>query len=245
MSDPEGCPRIVVVRDGPYLIEGGVALVRKSQVVSERGEPLTWRKEGTIQTPPAAYALCRCGQSGRRPFCDGTHACIDFDGTESADTGTTVERRVILRSDPWLVVWKDISLCMDSGYCGLRGASLEQFLEDSEETRDRLVALTMVEHCPSGALTYRMAASQSDIEPDLAVEVSDTTEITSQGAIAGPLWVTGGIRVERSDGQPFETRNRVTLCNCGHSRNRPLCDGTHRREAEELGRFRAVTPGQS
>jgi len=59
-----------------------------------------------------------------------------------------------------------------------------------------------------------------------------TTEITSDGPIAGPLWVTGGIPVLRSDGQPFEIRNRVTLCNCGHSGSKPLCDGTHRHLAE-------------
>jgi CDGSH-type Zn-finger protein len=39
--------------------------------------------------------------------------------------------------------------------------------------------------------------------------------------------------VERSDGQPFETRNRVTLCCCGESKKKPLCDGTHRHLQEK------------
>jgi CDGSH-type Zn-finger protein len=51
---------------------------------------------------------------------------------------------------------------------------------------------------------------------------------TDGGDLAGPLWVTGGIAVQRADSQTFETRNRVTLCRCGHSENKPLCDGTHR-----------------
>jgi CDGSH-type Zn-finger protein len=44
----------------------------------------------------------------------------------------------------------------------------------------------------------------------------------------GPLFVTGGVRVTRSDGEPFESRNRVTLCRCGGSANKPLCDGSHK-----------------
>jgi len=96
----------------------------------------------------------------------------------------------------------------------------------------------MVERCPSGALTYHIAPDDTDIEPDLPKQIADTTEITSDGPIAGPLWVTGGIPIERSDGRQFETRNRVTLCNCGHSSIKPLCDGTHRTEADRLGRRR-------
>lgn len=40
--------------------------------------------------------------------------------------------------------------------------------------------------------------------------------------------VTGGIPVTTSDGRTIETRNRVTLCRCGQSANKPLCDGAHK-----------------
>jgi len=62
--------------------------------------------------------------------------------------------------------------------------------------------------------------------------MSVTAEIKLEGPIIGPLWLKGNIPVERSDGQPFEIRNRVTLCNCGHSCNKPLCDGIHREMGE-------------
>ncbi len=88
--------------------------------------------------------------------------------------------------------------------------------------------MRMIEHCPSGSLTYSIKAGEADIEPDLPEQVAVTTEITSDGPIDGPLWVTGNIPVERSDGEPLETRNRVTLCSCGCSGNKPLCDGSHR-----------------
>lgn len=44
---------------------------------------------------------------------------------------------------------------------------------------------------------------------------------------SGGLWVRGGIHIQREDGRTFEVRNRVVLCRCGHSRNKPYCDGAH------------------
>jgi ferredoxin len=127
---------------------------------------------------------------------------------------------------------------MEAGFCGMARAALADYVAASDDTQARSLAIAMVERCPSGALTYRIEADDPDIEPDLPQQIADATEITSDGPIAGPLWVTGGIPIERSDGQLLETRNRVTLCNCGGSSIKPLCDGTHRRDAERLGRRR-------
>jgi CDGSH-type Zn-finger protein len=44
---------------------------------------------------------------------------------------------------------------------------------------------------------------------------------------AGPLWLRGGIAVIAANGFAYEVRNRVTLCRCGASRNKPFCDGSH------------------
>jgi len=63
---------IVVKRNGPYAVSGDIPLARKIQVVSEFGEPLTWKKEGLTECDEE-YALCRCGQSANKPFCDGRH----------------------------------------------------------------------------------------------------------------------------------------------------------------------------
>jgi ferredoxin len=85
--------------------------------------------------------------------------------------------------------------------------------------------IAMVERCPSGALTYEINVDNDtsndyqEVEPDLPTAIAVITD--------GPLWVTGDIRIERVDGQPMEIRNRVTLCRCGHSINKPFCDGTH------------------
>jgi CDGSH-type Zn-finger protein len=240
MSENETTPhkRIMIVKNGPYLVQGEIPLVRKTQVVSERGEPLTWKKEGAIKTEPGEYALCRCGYSGQHPFCDGTHRRIGFDGTECADEGSSIARQVPLGGTR-ILVKKDRTLCMDAGFCGLRNVSLAQFLAVSNTTQARSIIMAMIERCPSGALTYQIAEGDGEIEPDLPEQIADTIEITAAGPIAGPLWVTGGIAVERSDGLPLETRNRVTLCNCGLSRNKPLCDGTHRHDMHNHSRQRS------
>jgi CDGSH-type Zn-finger protein len=93
--------------------------------------------------------------------------------------------------------------------------------------------MAMIDRCPSGTYSYSMTKDGEDVEADLPAQIAQTVEITSEGPIEGPLWVTGYIPVERADGKTFEMRNRVTLCNCGESKKKPLCDGTHRKNQEE------------
>jgi CDGSH-type Zn-finger protein/uncharacterized Fe-S cluster protein YjdI len=219
--------KIVVTPDGPYILSGHVPLVSKIQVVSEYGEPLTWAKGESFQVG-GTYTLCRCGRSLRKPFCDGAHRTVDFDGTETADTGVTADRQRPYPGGTHIVVKFDDSLCMDAGFCANRVTTIERMVPETADTAVRSQVIAMIERCPSGALTYALATGEPDIEPDYPQQVAVVTEITSTGPIEGPLWVTGCIPIERADGEPFETRHRVTLCRCGRSKSRPLCDGTHR-----------------
>jgi CDGSH-type Zn-finger protein len=224
-SGPER--RIIVTIDGPYVVHGRIPLVHKIQIVSEHGEPLSWKTGGAIETPDT-YELCRCGKSSYKPFCDVTHALFDFDGTESADTNTTAERQERYQGGGGIIVKRDYPLCMESGFCENRFTTVQEMVPHTDDTQVRSLVIAMIERCPSGSYTYSIEEGQADIEPNLPQQVAVVTEITSQGPIRGPIWVTGYIPIERSDGQPFETRNRVTLCGCGHSKRKPLCDGTHR-----------------
>jgi CDGSH-type Zn-finger protein len=232
-------PKIVIKKDGSYHVFGSIPLVHKTQVVSEYGEPLTWKKDKEYETKEF-YKLCRCGKSLIMPYCDGTHNDIEFDGTETADTHTFAERQTVDDSGEGIVVKKDGYLCMLSGFCGNRQTNIDRMVADTAEPRVRAEIMAMIERCPAGVYSYSITNEDEDIEPDLPVEIAVTTEITSDGPIDGPLWVTGNIPIERSDGKPFETRNRVTLCSCGQSCQKPLCDGTHRAlEQNELRRKKA------
>jgi CDGSH-type Zn-finger protein len=227
--------RIVVRAHGPYVVYGGVPLVRKFVCTSEHGEPLTWRTGEAIETADT-YLLCRCGRSSRKPFCDGTHGRTGFDGTESADIRPTAERQVIHPGGTSIVVKRDYALCTDAGFCANRITNVEQMVPHTDDTQVRSHVIAMIERCPSGSYTYSIGDGRPDIEPDLPRQIAVVTETTWAGPIAGPLWVTGYIPIERADGQPLETRNRVTLCRCGRSSQKPLCDGTHRGlgETEEV-----------
>jgi hypothetical protein len=85
--------------------------------------------------------------------------------------------------------------------------------------------IRQVGNCPSGRLVAWDRESGEAVEPDWPQSIG-LVEDPSKG-VSGPLWVRGGIQVEGADGQSYEVRNRQTLCRCGHSGNKPFCDGSH------------------
>ena len=209
-------PSISIAPNGPYLVSG-TPLVVRAPVETAAGEPIAWERRGAPEAKDR-YALCRCGGSDAKPFCDGAHARIGFDGTETA-AGTYDERARPLEG-PGITVRDDRSICVHAGFCGTAATNVWKMVGASDATDTRSLMLAMIERCPSGALTYRFDGADGDNEPDLPAQVAIVPD--------GPLVVTGGVPVNRADGRPLETRNRVTLCRCGQSSNKPLCDGTHK-----------------
>ena len=208
-------PSIATALNGPLLVNGGLPLYRRRAVESEYGEPLTWETTERIETPPS-YRLCRCGASTNKPFCDAAHAKAGFTANDTA-SGTYAERSKEL-GGTHITVTDDRSICVHAGFCGTRVTNVWKEVGKTEESTVRVEVIGMVERCPSGALTYRFDGEP--VEPLLPQAISVTDD--------GPLWVTGNVAITSSDGTPLETRNRVTLCRCGASANKPLCDGSHK-----------------
>lgn len=213
--------RITVSPDGPYYVEGGVPLIRAEIVVDEAGEAIGWRETGRVEAGDF-YALCRCGASANKPFCDGTHVSAGFDGTETAGHPSYMECSVDI-SGPGLKLRDARALCAEARFCD-RGGKLWNLVNECEDPEKRALAIEEAMLCPSG----RYTASDEDgnaLEPDY--EPSIVLVADPQLGVSGPLFVRGGIEIIGADGVPYEVRNRVTLCRCGQSANKPFCDGSH------------------
>jgi CDGSH-type Zn-finger protein len=213
---------IRVEANGPYHVRGA-PLVRTAKVKTAYGEPVAWAPVEPVETPPdtsdtADIELCRCGDSSTKPFCDRSDLCNGFDGTETADHGPSSARRRAFAGDG-VVMTDDRSLCSAAGFCDRRNTDVWEMIGNITGPRVREQLVAMIERCPSGRLQHMPAEGDRAVEPTFQPSVAVVRD--------GPLWVRGGIRVTGADGRDYEVRNRVTLCRCGHSANKPFCDGTH------------------
>jgi CDGSH-type Zn-finger protein len=73
--------------------------------------------------------------------------------------------------------------------------------------------------CPTGALHFeRLDGGEQEPEPD---------ETTVKVQVNGPLYLRGKVRIVGPGGHVIREDTRVALCRCGHSKNKPFCDGSH------------------
>lgn len=93
---------------------------------------------------------------------------------------------------------------------GTETASKEPYLNQAESVEG-----------PDLMLTDTEEAIESAYKPSIVILQDPAKECS------GPIWVRGGIPIESSDGSVYEIRNRVTLCRCGESENKPFCDAAH------------------
>ncbi len=213
--------RIKVSNNGPYIVSGGIPLAEQIIVRDAEGYCIGWR-EGNTYPPQENYALCRCGRSQNKPFCDGTHSQAHFDGTETASRELYLNQAGAT-DGPDLKLTDAQELCAHAGFCDRAGGiwNLVRRCGDPEAQR---LAIEEAGYCPSGRLVVWDKEGKA-IEPQLEPSIGLVED--SYTGVSGPIWVRGGIPVESADGTTYELRNRVTLCRCGKSTNMPFCDGSH------------------
>jgi CDGSH-type Zn-finger protein len=215
-------PRIKVTENGPYHVTGNIPIRVQSIATDAEGEPNQWI-EGEAVEAPESYLLCRCGNSGNKPFCDGTHAKVNFDGTETASRVPYADQARAF-DGPEMVLSDVQALCAAARFCHLNGTVWRQVQRTSDPTA-REQFIRQVGDCPSGRLVAWNKETGQPVEPVLPQSIGLVQDPTKY--VSGPLWVRGGIEVESADGHKYEVRNRQTLCRCGASHNKPFCDGSH------------------
>lgn len=200
-------PKITPAENGPLIVEHPPQL-------SGAGAP-------DIAGRPKV-ALCRCGASANKPFCDGAHARIGFDSTPD---------RSALRNDPiaysGAVNGADVTisytpaLCTHAARCQALAPSVfdpkaRPWIKPESGTLESVMAVMAA--CPSGALRVSVASQTPHhlTSGDVHIEVEKN----------GPYHVAN-IALDAEFNGAGASRAKYSLCRCGHSRNKPFCDGSH------------------
>lgn len=214
--------KVTVTKNGPYLVTGAVPLARQSIVGDAEGGSQQWQESDPFP-PQTSYALCRCGHSKTKPFCDGTHTKIRFDGTETASREPYRELAQVIEG-PEFALTDAESLCAFARFCDPNGQVWSQVTQ-TQDPKVRADFLRQVNNCPGGRLVAVKRSTGKAVEHPLPVSIGLIEDPVEK--VSGPLWLRGGIPVVAADGFAYEVRNRLTLCRCGASNNKPYCDGSH------------------
>lgn len=205
MSEESRKPSIDCARNGPYIVK------RMERLANSKGEALEAKK---------VMALCRCGGSANKPFCDGTHAKIAFSGENTADKGAD-------RQDAYaggeVTIQDNRFLCAHIGECTDNLAAVFRLGTEpwiDPDGADGQAIMETIRKCPSGALGYVFqgaAYQEEDGEPRITVSKD------------GPYFVRGDVALDDVAWSAGADKRRYALCRCGASATKPFCDGSHGR----------------
>jgi len=199
----ESTPRITPEPDGPLQVEG------LTRFRNSRDEPIETKTR---------MRLCRCGQSKSKPFCDLTHKRSGFRSAKEPDRVPDALDRYEGRE---VTVLDNRGTCSHAGFCDGNLPSVwrpgqEPWIDPDASSKQEITRVIRL--CPSGALSW-----EEDGEPQ--TEYHPTPEILVRRD--GPYWVRGGITLENTERGQGASAEHYALCRCGHSRNKPFCDGSH------------------
>jgi CDGSH-type Zn-finger protein/truncated hemoglobin YjbI len=209
----ESGPSIRLVRNGPYV------LTNVDRMTGSMGEAVTTRPQ---------MALCRCGQSADKPWCDGTHATVNFTGEK--DPNRIADRRDMYEGLS-VTILDNRGICQHSGFCTDRvpvafRVDQDPFVAASGARLDEMIRA--VRNCPSGALSLAV----DGIEDRELVDWHGRRPPTVAVVKDGPYRITGSVELLDESGEPAgrnagSSLEHYAACRCGHSQNKPFCSGMH------------------
>jgi CDGSH-type Zn-finger protein len=214
--------KVLIKKDGPYVVSGNLPLSKEIIITDRNGDPVEWRK-GKQFPNQESYALCRCGQSKNKPYCDGFHTKIDFHGSEtaSAEANKGMAEKF---PGPGVDLTDVKELCASARFCHRAGGTWK-LVKNSDDPESKEIAIKEACNCPSGRLVVWDKKNGKPIEPEFQPSIGLVED--PEKRVSGPIWVKGKVPIESSGAQKYEIRNRVTLCRCDASENKPFCDGSH------------------
>ena len=216
-------PKILPLPNGPYYLINDMQPKVVYNLQNFKGEPLA---------TTVGIALCRCGASKNKPFCDGTHNVIRFSSTNKDLEENGDIKRIVIKDKRRDYPGKEITvhdnrkICSHAAECVNNLSSVFKLGSrpwinpDASKMND---IVDVVRRCPSGALSYSIDG----------VEYRDPEEQRNPTVTVlknGPYHITGGIELIGEDIQFGEgaSKEHYTLCRCGASENKPFCDGAHK-----------------
>lgn len=189
-------------------------------------DPPVLRHRGgdAIETKPVA-ALCRCGQSANKPFCDGSHAKAGFSSAPDGSKirNTEIEYKGEVEGQDVTVSYTPV-LCSHAGECARRAGDVFRPSEKPwvAPERGKLAdIMAVMAACPSGALRVSIGetAPHHMTKGDVEIEIQQH----------GPYWVKN-VALDAEFNGVGASHGKFVLCRCGLSKNKPFCDGTHHDE---------------
>jgi CDGSH-type Zn-finger protein len=159
-----GGAQIQITNNGPYLVSGGLPLMKAVIVVDARGTPVEYAW-GDRYRKQERYSLCRCGKSRNPPFCDGTHTAVHFSGEETANREPYIEQAGQI-TGPALVLTDAEPLCALARFCH-RGGDVWTLTEESDDPESRDMAIRDAWDCPAGRLVVWDPETEKPMEPGL------------------------------------------------------------------------------
>lgn len=211
--------RIKILKNGPYLVSGNIPLSEKIITPYDKGYKFI---DGHQLPQSEEFLLCRCGRSKNAPFCDGTHVKKGFDGTETAENNTYESRSELLEG-PGIDLLDD-NRCALARFCHRKKGDVWHLVKNSDNEENTQEAIRGASECPTGRLVAK-GKQDNEFEPEHEPSIDIIQD--PQMSVSGGIFVKGKIPIESSDGSTYEVRNRVVLCRCGKSKNKPFCDATH------------------
>ena len=203
-------PQIIPLPNGPYYYFTRFEPKRIDGITNSRGE-------GLSNIP--GVALCRCGGSENKPFCDGTHGKRHFN--DRKETDGHLDKRVDYVGEK-ITIHDNRGICSHVGFCTDSLPSVFKLGEEpwiDPNAADVEEIIETIKKCPSGALSYSIDEIEyrdQDREPMITVSEN------------GPYFIAGDIEVVGHEPRAEEvSTEHCTLCRCGSSKNKPFCDGTH------------------